>query len=130
VRRRQGHIDEALALHRQSLAILEKVLPAGSLGFREGLLALGEALEAKGDAAAAREPLERALRIVEKTQLDPLQVAEVRFALARVLWSAKDQRERAHALASQAEEVLRSSAYRRRDLRERVAAFQVAHRWP
>jgi serine/threonine-protein kinase len=128
VLRRKGRIDEALALHRQSLAINEKVLAADSLGLREGLLALGEALEAAGDPAGAREPLERCVHIVEKTPVDPLQTAEVRFALARVLWAEPARRERARSLAAQADEVARASPYRRRDLRERVAAWRATHR--
>jgi hypothetical protein len=54
-------------------------------------------------------PLERALALREKNNGDPNELAESRFALARALWDANEDRARARSLAGAAEDAYRAA---------------------
>jgi len=70
------------------------------------LLELGELLHTRGQAARAVPLLERALAVTPRTAGDALDLGVRRFALARVLWDARGDRQRARVLAEQAREGL------------------------
>jgi tetratricopeptide (TPR) repeat protein len=67
-----------------------------------GLTGLGRAYLGEERAADALPPLEEALRIRVERRMDAEHLGEVRFALARALWSRPTERRRARALAQQA----------------------------
>ncbi|PCC68639.1 Serine/threonine protein kinase [Nannocystis exedens] len=96
-----GAPEEALKLFARALASQEQVLGPDHPSLAHSLLGRAEALTALGRAAEAVPALERALAIREASQVQPEELAEARFALARALWDGGD-RPRARALAEQA----------------------------
>ncbi len=96
----------ALHRHEEARVASERALEirrrAGSNQFYEGqsLTSLGQALLGLGRSAEAVAPLERALALVgdDLSTYPP----EIRFALARALWSSPDKRARSLALAQEA----------------------------
>ena len=70
------------------------------------LLELGELLHARGQAAQAVPLLERSLAITPRVARDALDLGVRRFALARALWDARGDRQRARELGEQAREGL------------------------
>ncbi|MCY1059569.1 serine/threonine-protein kinase [Nannocystis sp. SCPEA4] len=99
-----GRHDEALRLFARALAIQERVLGPDHPNLAHPLIGSGDALLALGRAAEAVGPLARALSLREAGQVQPEELAEARFALARALWDAEVDRARARALAEQAGE--------------------------
>ncbi len=97
-----GQAARALPFFEKELSLFEKVMggdsPAGVLP----LAGKGEALQRLGRATEAIALLERALQVVESHPGRPEYLASVRFALARTLWDAGKQPERASKLALEA----------------------------
>ncbi|MCX4246419.1 serine/threonine-protein kinase [Paraliomyxa miuraensis] len=87
-------LSEAIELYRSGGAALD---PRRG----ETLLDLGEVLLAKGEPAAAREPLEAALPLLITPQVSPEALARARFALARALVANEPAGPDAHARATE-----------------------------
>ena len=89
-----GNREAAIADFRAALASDEKDFPADHPNLAVDLLTLAEA-----EGRSGLPLLERAAKIVERADVNPLDAAQVRFALARVLGGG----ERAIALAEKAQ---------------------------
>jgi len=100
---RRHQVRQALVYLRRALAVREKALGAEHPRVVQTLGLLGAALVQGGQLAEARELLERALAISTRLELAPADLARVRFALARALWSSPEERARALALAREAQ---------------------------
>ncbi|RYZ40346.1 MAG: tetratricopeptide repeat protein [Myxococcaceae bacterium] len=99
--RRTG--EEALALHRRLAGADAPPPPDLSQ-------VLGEWLLARGDAAGACQRLGESLAAWEKTDAPPLELAVVRFSLARALRRAHREPERARALVTAARDAVLPTA--------------------
>ncbi len=100
--------DDALRVYTRALAIVEGSLGADHPGTGHVLHGLGATHAAMGNADTAVPILERALAIREASGVQPEEVAEARFTLARAL--GPTQPGRARGLAEQALRALASSA--------------------
>ena len=94
----QGSYAEARKLFQAAIDLMQERLPVENRNLAYPLTGLGEAELAMGEARAAVDTLERALRIREGQEPDLILVAETRFALARALWNAAGDRARARML--------------------------------
>jgi tetratricopeptide (TPR) repeat protein/predicted Ser/Thr protein kinase len=83
-----GRSAEALPVLRESLAGWEAQGLPDNATLSYPLTNLGQALLGVGRAAEAVAPLERALRARAAGEIDPLLLADTRFALGRALWEA------------------------------------------
>ncbi|MCA9658194.1 MAG: tetratricopeptide repeat protein, partial [Myxococcales bacterium] len=92
--------EDAIASYRRALAAGESIYPADHPEVAYPLAGLGSALVELGRYAEALEPLERALAIRSRKEVPPVDIGEIRFALARALPS--DAHARALALAEEA----------------------------
>jgi eukaryotic-like serine/threonine-protein kinase len=99
---RLGRHGEARAAYQRALAIEERAYGEQSTNLGYPLTGLGESYLADHQPAAAIAPLERAQRIREGREKDSTLVAETNFTLARALWEAGIDRERALGLAAAA----------------------------
>jgi tetratricopeptide (TPR) repeat protein len=93
---------EALEESEKALAIKEKALGVDHLDLCYSLENIGAALVGLRQPAKAIPPLERAIALRQKAAMEPGELAEARFSLARALWDAARDRARARALARQA----------------------------
>src|SRR5262249_49098904 len=94
--------EEALAGFQRALAIDTKVFGGDGAELAFDLTGIGRAHLALARPAAAIAPLERALALRTATPGDPVQRGETEYMLARALWDANRDRERALALAGRA----------------------------
>jgi tetratricopeptide (TPR) repeat protein/predicted Ser/Thr protein kinase len=99
-----GRLDEALVENLKAVAVLDKLGPDGEVRLAEALDEVGEVQLARGRAAQAIPYAERALALVERRPADanPVDLADARFMLARLLAEAKRDLVRARGLAEQA----------------------------
>ncbi|WNG24810.1 tetratricopeptide repeat protein [Cystobacter fuscus] len=129
---RQHRVHRALVYLRRALAVREKALGGEHPRVVQTLGLLGLALVEAGQAQQARELLERAVVLSTRLELAPFDVARVRFALARVLWSSRGERERALALAREAQAAYQGDdsthASRSREVRNWLAVREVSRR--
>ncbi len=102
---RQGHHDQALDAYRRAEASLAQ-LGAEHVSLVEPRVGQGEELLHLRRPAEAIEPLTRAYALEQAHGHDPRRRALPAFLLARALWDGGGDRERAHALVSDALEVL------------------------
>jgi tetratricopeptide (TPR) repeat protein len=102
----QGLYGPALAHRRRALAIWEKTLGPDHFLTGYGASGLGQALLGIASPAEARPHLERALVLFSREKLDPVVVAETRFALARALAMLRREPARARRLAADARAAL------------------------
>jgi tetratricopeptide (TPR) repeat protein len=116
-----GRAAEALPHFREALPVLEAQLGADNQVLGHPLTGLGHALLALGQMGEARATLERAMRIRDAREPDPVLRGETRFALAQALW-ATDQGDRARELAEKARQEYQQAG--RRD-----ADVQTISRW-
>jgi eukaryotic-like serine/threonine-protein kinase len=100
-----GRHDEARATYRRALAIEERGYGPESTNLAYPLTGLGVSYLSDHHPALAVAPLERARRIREAHETDPLLIADTNFALARALWEAGQDRGRALRLAEGAGKV-------------------------
>lgn len=101
----QGRHNEARTLFESVVRRMQDRYAPDHRNLAHPLTGLGEAQLAMGEPEAAVVTLERALRIREHGEPDPLLVADTRFALARALWEAAgaaSDRGRARTLAASA----------------------------
>jgi tetratricopeptide (TPR) repeat protein len=103
-----GDIAERAGRGREALERFEKALEMAEAGqapafLRAGLNRnVGEALQGLRRWRESVAPLERALALLEADGAEPIDLGDVRFALARSLWEVGANRARALALADQA----------------------------
>jgi tetratricopeptide (TPR) repeat protein/tRNA A-37 threonylcarbamoyl transferase component Bud32 len=97
--REQGHYDDALASQDSALTLLESALGPQHPSLANSLTSKGNALLDRASPLDAVPVLERALAIRSAAPSDPLELAELRFALARGLWATDSELGRARELA-------------------------------
>jgi tetratricopeptide (TPR) repeat protein len=103
----EGEALNALRRYEQARPLIERAIQiwrnAGSGAFYVGyaLTNLGETMLGLGEARAAQDDLEEALRLYATSPAASL--APTRFALARALWTTPEQRPRALTLAREAQ---------------------------
>ena len=102
-----GEPAEAHPLLTRAVAMKEKAGASESVDSATYLLGLGRAEFDLKRPAVARPMLERVLALQERLEVAPGDLAETCFQLARVLWSAPEDRARAIELGRHAEAVLR-----------------------
>jgi serine/threonine-protein kinase len=123
---RLGEHEQARATYERAIAVREAAQGKNHPGLAESLLGLGEVLLAQANPQAAVPAFERALALSEGAGTRIL--ARSRFGLARALWDAGRDRERALALARQALDDLGLLGRTREQ--ERVARWLSEHRLP
>ncbi|HEY2903387.1 MAG TPA: serine/threonine-protein kinase [Polyangia bacterium] len=94
-----GQPLEGLRASQESLRIFAGILPADKAWNAFPLTGMGYALLALSRSKEALDPLERALKIREKAEAGPREMAQTRFALAQALWQSGGSRPRAVSLA-------------------------------
>jgi tetratricopeptide (TPR) repeat protein len=120
-----GRSEEALQLFEDARVRWERHVGPDHQFLAYPLTGTGRALLALGRAKEAVAPLQRALRIREVHDPDPVERGETRFALAQALWAVGDHhRARATALAAR-EEYAQAPAGKH--LAETVAAWLSSH---
>jgi tetratricopeptide (TPR) repeat protein len=104
---RLGRYAEARSLHERGLAIYEKKLDPQHDDIALALTALGTDLLELGEVDTALPLIERAHRLREHAEIDPVELASTQWSLARALHDATNGRDRVRArtLAMQAREV-------------------------
>jgi tetratricopeptide (TPR) repeat protein len=118
-----GRHFEALDAFRRALAAVGKVLPPAHPELAIPLVGMGETLLALQ--RDGRQPLTRALGILEPRPGHKMLLARARFASARALWSANGDRARARALAEKARQAFADPKPRRA---AEVDAWLASHR--
>jgi len=122
----QRRFDEAEAAYRRSIAISEKTLGPNHPHTAEGLGGLGFVLLAAKKPAEARVVLERASKIGDAGEVDPVNLAKIRFALAQSLWPA--EKSRALGLARTSLKILAGSGARQAPDVKEVEAWLTKNR--
>ena len=89
-------------MYERAVAVVEKAYGRDNAALADNLAGLANALMSLGRAAQAREYAERAVGINEARGAAAIDLADSRFALARVLWELGGDRTRARWLANQA----------------------------
>ncbi|HEY0132606.1 MAG TPA: tetratricopeptide repeat protein, partial [Nannocystis sp.] len=97
--RQLGRHEEARRMHERALALQEAALGPSHANVAASLLGLGELALARGEPALALPLLERALTLHSVEDH-----ANVQLALAEALWPSEQDRPRARALATAAQE--------------------------
>jgi serine/threonine-protein kinase len=97
-----GRYREARQSFERARIVWERELGLDHPNLAYALTGIGISYLADGTAASAIVPLERAFKIREMHEIDPSTRAETRFALARALWEAGRDRQRARILAEDA----------------------------
>lgn len=112
----------------RSLSVFDQIQATQSPDRAYALTGLGRLLLATGDLRRARRLLEEALGLREGLTGDAAELAETRFALARVLWALGEDRERAIALAEAAADAYRRGAASEAPELEEVVAWLRVYR--
>ncbi len=99
---REGKIEQALVLLGRALGIWEKALGPDHPKLAHALIDIAACRQDQQAPLVALPLLERALKIRKDKQVDQLLQAEAQFALARGLWAAHRDRDRARELARKA----------------------------
>lgn len=118
-----GDVDAAIEHFGRALAIRARELPEGHPSLALPLKGRGQAWLASGRAELAIDDLERALELQLTVEAEPLEIADLRFSLARALAKARDDaesNERARSLAIQAR-----AEFAERSLDDRVEAIDA-----
>ncbi len=97
-----GRFGEARTSFNSAKFILEREAADDDRNLAYALTGLGTTFLATGNPQAAVEPLERALRIREKTEPEVVKRSETKLALAKALWQSRKDRVRARLLAEDA----------------------------
>ena len=100
--RRAGKHEDALEMFGRTLALIERTDGTDSPRMSFALAGIGMIELERGNVAAARASLDRAVVLNEKDDADDESAARARFGLAQVLW-AQGEHERAVQLARDAE---------------------------
>jgi serine/threonine protein kinase len=121
-----GRYPEARVSFESARVVWERELGPESRNLAYALTGMGESYLAEGDADHALVPLERALKIREAKEPEPLRRAETQFALARALWESNRGRGRARGLADQARQAYAKSSAQ--DKTHEVDGWLESHR--
>jgi tetratricopeptide (TPR) repeat protein len=121
-----GRLDEAEARFRRTLAIDEKTLGPKHPELVVPLFGLGQIALARGNAAAARAPLERALSLTEGYAILDVDACDYRLALAKVEW-ASGNRARAIELAQRAHDGYAKGGVRGKEGLAEATAWLARH---
>jgi serine/threonine protein kinase/tetratricopeptide (TPR) repeat protein len=105
----RGDFAQARSFGERSLAILEREVDPDHPLLAYPLAAIGQGCIGQGQPAAAIPVLERALRIRESRDPDPVRLGETRFLLARALADTGGGPERSLSLARQARSELQGT---------------------
>lgn len=97
-----GRPAEALGHYQQAVAIAERACGTECPAVVVPWTGVGDALVALGRASEAVPVLTRALALAHPGSIDPIDVAGIRFTLARALWDSHQDRARARTLAREA----------------------------
>ena len=103
VHQARGELDEAIALHERVIASQIATQGPEHPDVAHTLANLGAAQHMRGDLSAARKSFDRALQILERSQIAPAERAGIEFGLASVMWD-QGEREPARTLALAARE--------------------------
>ena len=95
----QKSFAKALPLYQRALAIQEEALGPEHLYLVDALAGLGHAHFGLHQDRVARERFERALKLAEAQEADPVLLAGIRLGLAETLWRTGNDEARARALA-------------------------------
>lgn len=82
---RKGRFEEALALHQRALEVRQKALGPDHPWVAYDLTGIGRSLIGLGRSRLAIPPLERALKLRSGPHVDPRELAETKYNLARAL---------------------------------------------
>nr|QKW94379.1 serine/threonine protein kinase [Stigmatella erecta] len=99
----EGRLPAALMGFQRALEMRRKALGREHPKVVVSLTLLGEATRRYQGSKAALVPLEEAVALAEKVELPPVDRGKAQFALARALWESGGDRQRALALAREAE---------------------------
>ncbi|MEM7483542.1 MAG: tetratricopeptide repeat-containing protein kinase family protein, partial [Acidobacteriota bacterium] len=129
--RERGRFDEAWAFHARSLRIGEQAYAAAYPSLLAKLLvSAAETLLAADRIAEARQRSERAVHLLEaEASVNPRELAQARYLLARTLWATGEDRPQAWQLARAAEATLGSVEVPSGDLLAEIEAW-LATRHP
>ena len=120
-----GRYAEAEQAFTNAVQILSKNAGALHPETAHALHGLGEIRLARGVPAAAVQMFERALRIRQQPQSDPVLAADTEFGLARALWDSGGDRAKARGLATMALAVYKDG--RRTDREHAVETWLGRH---
>jgi eukaryotic-like serine/threonine-protein kinase len=120
VHKARGEYKQAVVRHERALPMLEKALGPEHPELVEVLNALAAAHDGLGAHTEAALHYERALDIQKVSDTTPSRLAYTRFGLARSLWDAGQERDRAIELATAA-----ANSYRSLDAEEAEALAEV-----
>ena len=118
--------DAALASFERAVAAQRRNHVPGHPDLGAHLTGVGIAQVERGHPEAAIPPLEEAVAILGASPRDPLYLAQARFELARALWLADRDRDRARTLAREAAQTYREQPGGDR-FRVEVEAWLAAH---
>ncbi|MBL8624886.1 MAG: serine/threonine protein kinase [Myxococcales bacterium] len=121
-----GRRREALAFYQRAIAIQDRAYGDRSLDTAYSLTSYGGCLVDLGRARDAVAPLTRAVALRSARQVDPQELADAQFQLARALWDSGRDRARARSLAASAAAAYASSGDDSPD-RKAIAAWRAAH---
>jgi tetratricopeptide (TPR) repeat protein len=124
---RLGEIDEAEVRYRRALEIHEAVLGADNPTVAYSLVGLGKIELRRGRPAEALELATRAVHLREQEGVQPIDLAEARFLLARAQWEADAPRAAARDLAESADAVYRASLDAEHPDRVAIEEWLAAH---
>ena len=125
---RMGRTAGGREVIERGIALTERTLGPDNLQLFNGLELLAD-LELKNrEPARARALAERALALSGAASLSADTIAELRFTLARALWSDPDQRAAALVLADETAVMLRASPTRKPDVLTAIEAWTAEQR--
>jgi tetratricopeptide (TPR) repeat protein/predicted Ser/Thr protein kinase len=126
-----GKFEEARGYHERALVIEEKVLGPEHRNLAYSLMGIGKALCGEARHADALPHLERALALRTANSVEPNELADTRFTLARALWDAPAEagrdRERARTLAELARTFYADDGETSANELREVEAWQAEH---
>ena len=126
IMQQQGKLTAALAYAEKGYAIGQRTLGDNNPDTAESLARLGSIHLGLGAFAKAAELLEKSLSIIESQRPSPALLGEQRFDLARALWGAKRDRQRAIELANKAREAWTTMPARKKKVAE-IDAWLATH---
>ncbi|HET6610835.1 MAG TPA: serine/threonine-protein kinase [Kofleriaceae bacterium] len=125
--RAEGHVSEAIAAYQRSLAILSGMLEDDNPILAHPLTGLGIAYVDAGRASRGKPLLERALKLRQAQKINPVDLAETEFGLARALWGSSKDRKRARDLAGAARDAFAAAGTGRAKDRDAVVRWLAGH---
>jgi tetratricopeptide (TPR) repeat protein len=120
--------DEAVAYSRRALALYQAKFGPDHVFTSTALTGMGASLSELHRASEARPLFEKALSLQERGTVEPWQLAQTRFKLARALWASHRDPARARRLAEAARATLAAQPEMDPDALKEVEAALVQHR--